>query len=253
MHRVIKNIYKSQFLKHTAIFSIGSMSVGLLNYLDYPVLGRLMHASSFGEVQTLASLFAQIAIFLSVLGLITVNITANYEDEARRNSVLIELERLAVLAASILLVISLVAANALKHFFSFGSWAPFPLLALAILATVPTTFRVAFLRGIKRFGKVSISGVIGSAFDLILAAAFVIAGLGTSGAILGLIVGQLIALIYTSWQSRKHGFAERNTLYSLNWTSNMLVNHELKYSLLVIIGAPRIPLVCSLDVVVVTH
>ncbi len=85
MRQLVRTLRESTFVRHNAIFFAGSLSIGLLNYLYYPVIGRLLHPNSFGEVQVLFSLFAQISIFFGILGLITINITANTADAAKRN------------------------------------------------------------------------------------------------------------------------------------------------------------------------
>src|ERR1700729_698452 len=115
--QLAKQLRSSSFIRHNTISFVGSMSIGFLNYLYYPVLGRLMHTNSFGEVQTLSSLFAQVVIFLNVLGLITVNIVANYDDGPARNQVILELERLAALIGTGLLVATLAFSLPLQHFF----------------------------------------------------------------------------------------------------------------------------------------
>lgn len=253
MQQLVRQLRKSAFVRYNAIFFVGSMAVGFLNYLFYPVLGRLLHPGSFGEVQALASLFAQIAIFLNVLGLITVNIVANYENAAVRNRVILELERLAVLIGLALLIIAVGAGGMLKHFFHFSSMWPFSALALAILVSVPLTFRSAYLRGLNYFGPVSVIGIVGSAADLLLAAIFVLAGLGTTGAILGLVVGQLAALSLAALQSQRHGFSEswRASLFRL--PDVRLIRPELKYALLVLVGSLGITGLYSTDIIVVKH
>lgn len=253
MMQIVKTLRKSTFVRHNAILFVGSMSMGLLNYLYYPVLGRLLHPGSFGEVQTLASLFAQVAIFLSVLGLLTVNIVANYEDVDKRNLVIMELERLAALLAIVLLVVTLLADSTLKHFFHFASVWPFPVLVLAVLVSVPLTFRGAYLRGLKYFGLTSVMGVIGSAADLVLAALFVLLGWGTTGAIFGLAVGQLVAAGYASIQARRHGFTESWRTSLLRVPDLRLIGPELRYALLVLIGSLGMTAMYSLDTIVVKH
>jgi O-antigen/teichoic acid export membrane protein len=253
MYSAVKQIRNSTFIRHNAIFFIGSLSVGLLNYLFYPILGRLLNPGSFGEVQTISSLFAQIAIFLSVLGLITVNIVANYEDRHKRNKVILELERLAAVIGIALLLITFTAGPYLQSFFHFSSVWPFQVLALAVLVSVPLTFRGAYLRGIKLFGTVSVIGVIASAADIVFAAVFVLAGLGTTGAILGLVAGQLLALGYAAQQAQRRGFGEswRSTLFRL--PDLKLIKPELKYALLVLVGSLCITGMYSIDIIVVKH
>ena len=68
----LRHARRSRFLRHNSVFFISAVAVGALNYLYYPIMGRLLNTAQFGEVQTLISLFLQIAIFLSVLGLVTI-------------------------------------------------------------------------------------------------------------------------------------------------------------------------------------
>ena len=59
----IQKIKDSSFLKHNAIFFFGSIAVGALNYAYYPVVGRLMDPSTFGELQVVVSLFFAVYYF----------------------------------------------------------------------------------------------------------------------------------------------------------------------------------------------
>ena len=136
-------LWTSPFLRHNAVYFAGSMAIGLLNYLYYPVLGRLMPPGGFGEAQVLAVLLAQVTIFLNVFGLMTVNIVTNYRDPARRNQLILELERLALTLAGICLVAAALGGGWLQRFFHFDSAWPFIILMLAVLATVPLTTRSA--------------------------------------------------------------------------------------------------------------
>ena len=79
----LATLRSSDFLRNNAIFFAGSVLVGALNYLYYPLIGRLVSPATFGEIQTLVSLFLQFTIFLNVLGMITVNIMANYSNKEK--------------------------------------------------------------------------------------------------------------------------------------------------------------------------
>src|SRR5579872_3150008 len=116
MHKIIGVIRSSTFLRHNAIFFLGAAAAGALNYLFYPILARMLPTGSFGEVQALCSLFAQINIFLGVLGLLTVNVVVNAE-ETQRDQIILELEKLALIVGLALVVITAVAGTSLEHFF----------------------------------------------------------------------------------------------------------------------------------------
>lgn len=250
---MLRALRQNHFIRHNAINFVGSLFIGLLNYLYYPVLGRVLEPAVFGEVQTLVSLFLQITTFLSVLGLLAVNIVTNYDDERRRNRVILELEKLGLFISAALLLLTILGGRFLQHFFHFGSWLPFLMLALAVTATVPFTFRTSYLRGKKYFGLHSVAWIVGAASKLGLSLLFVWIGWGTTGAILGLVVAQLLSFAYAAHTAEQHGFTERLRGQLLRLPNLKLVAPELKYALLVLSQSLTITILYSIDIVVVKH
>jgi O-antigen/teichoic acid export membrane protein len=253
MEQLVRKFRTSTFIRHNTVFFIGSLFMGFLNYLYYPVLGRLLAPAPFGEVQVLASLLAQISIFLSVIGMITVNIVANYEANERRNRVIIELERLALVVALGLVVVTTLGGPILQAFFNFASSAPFAILAIAVAVTVPLTFRGAYLRGKQRFGIVAWVGIIASAADLVLAAAFVLLGWSTTGVMIALVLGQAIAFGVSAFFARRHGFNESLRGVVLRLPDVRLIAPELKYAGVVLVCSLAITVMYSMDTLVVKH
>src|SRR6478672_10082386 len=202
----IKQIRESAFLRHNAILFFGSMAVGALNYAYYPILGRLLNVEAYGEVQALVSLFLQLNIFLTVLGQVTVNVVANYDDHKEKERVVFELEKLGLFMAMAGLVVVAAFGWKLKTFFNFESGWPFIIVMCATIASVPLAFRSAFLRGHKKFGATSMANLIGAGGKIILSSGLVLLGWNTGGAIFGLIIAQLIAFVYAAHVARKVGF-----------------------------------------------
>ncbi len=254
MHSFTQRLRQSSFVRHNAIYFAGSVLIGFLNYLYYPVLGRLLEPAAFGEVQTLASLFLQMSIFLGVLGLITVNITANYDDVAWRNRIILELEKLALLTATLVLALAVVFGGVLKDYFRFGSSLPFAVLGLAIVVTVPYMLRSAYLNGRQQFGLNALAGIVGAGSKLVLSVGLVALSLGTSGALLGIVLAQLLALAVATSYTRRHGFASSWHTHAFSLLPDMrLVAPELKYALLVLTGSLTITVLYSVDIVVIKH
>jgi O-antigen/teichoic acid export membrane protein len=249
----ISHVRNSAFVRHNAIYFIGSLLTGVLNYLYYPVLGRLMQPAAFGEVQTLVSLFLQISTFLTVLGLLAVNIVATYGDSPKNNRVLMELEKLALGVSLILLLGSVVGGTFLKQYFNFESSLPFMLLALTLVVTVPYTFRASYLRGIQRFGLYSISNAGGSAIKLVVSALLVAIGLSTAGAISGIAFSQLVAFLFVAYYAHKYGFTESLRRHFARKPDFRLILPELKYSLLVLAASLTVTILYSIDIVIVKH
>jgi O-antigen/teichoic acid export membrane protein len=251
--KLLYHARRSRFIRHNSIFFIGSAAVGALNYLYYPIMGRLLTPISFGEVQTLVSLFLQIAIFLSVLGLVTINIVANYRDDAMRNIVVLEFEKLALAVGLLLFVGTFIFQNSLKHFLQFDSALPFVLLMLALLVTVPLTFRGAFLRGCQRFGQASLVNLVGAGGKLILAVLFIAIGYGTAGAIGGLIAAQLAACALAFYWAKRSGLQTPVTYTRWRLPDLRVVAPELRYGGVVLVTSLAITLQYSIDVVIVKH
>lgn len=251
MH-IIDRLRHSQFLRHNMVFFLGSVAVGVLNYLYYPVLSRMLTPGAFGEVQTLISLFLQLSIFLSVLSLVAVNIVANADSQEQRNRLVLEFEKLALLISLVLVFLTLAFQSQLQSFLQFTSAWPFVLLALSILVTVPFTLRSAFLRGRQRFGLVSAGNLLGSGAKLLASATLVAIGLGTAGAIGGLVLAQSLACVFVVWWSLRLGLqhVEGKRLRLPDWR---LLIPELRYALLVLIVSLVVTVQYSIDIVVIKH
>lgn len=246
-------VKKSSFLKHNAIFFLGSVAVGVLNYAYYPVLGRLLDPAAFGEVQVLVSLFLQFTIFLNVLSLITVNIVVNHKDPATSHRIIFELEKLAAYCTAGLLVLSIIAGEFLRSALHFNSTLPFIALALAMLASIPLTFRSSYARGQKRFGIASVSQLIGAATKVIFSAGLVVFGLGVTGAIGGIIIAQLIAFFYAARWATRLGFARPKDTHYGTLPDLKLVLPEIKYAGTVFGGLLAVTMLMSVDIIVVKY
>jgi len=227
--------------------------MGALNYLYYPVLGRMLRPTAFGETQALVSLFLQISIFLTVLGMLTINIVANHGETKQRDRIILELEKFALLISLLLLGLTTIFSHALQQFFHFEDYLPFIVLGVAVTVTVPFTFRSAYLRGNKFFGLTSLAGIIGAAAKLVFSVVLVKLGMGTTGAILGIVLAQFLAFAYAALYARRHGFKE-SLLKQLTRLPDMrLVFPELRYALLVLACSLTITGLYSIDIIVVKH
>ena len=242
---------RHSLLVHNVIFFFGSLVVGGLNYLYYPVLGRMLSPAVFGEVQTIVSLFLQLYVVFAVLGLLTVTLVTHHTSETQRNKIIMELERLSLFISIGFLALVGLASTTLQEFFRFESGMPFVILALAVVITVPFTFRSSYLRGQRLFGLSSWSLIIGAAGKLLFSVAFVMAGWGTLGAILGIALAQLASFIYAAWEAKRHGYTEslRDSLFKP--IDIALVKPELGYAGLVLLCMLVMTLLYSADIVIV--
>lgn len=251
--QLIHRFRKSSFLKHNAVFFVGSVVVGALNYLYYPVLGRLMEPAAFGELQVLVSLFLQFTIFLNVLSMMTVTIMAKYTQPNKAHRILFEIEKLAVYCSLGILLISIVLGEWLRLALQFDSSMPFVALAFALLVSIPLTFRSAYARAKKRFGIASVSQLIGAGFKLAFSAGFVIAGLGVLGAMGGIILAQIVAFLYAARFAARVGFHRPSDTNYGTLPDLKAVVPELGHAGAMFVALLSITLMMSIDVIVVKY
>ena len=247
----IKAVRSNDFLRHNGIYFVGSLAVSVLNYLFYPILGRLLPTAQFGEVQTLFSLFLQIAIFLGVVTNVAVNVVANEPDSAKRNRVVTELERLTSLLTLAAAIIGIIFIGDLRSFLRFGSDVPFIILGLSLIVSAPLTVQSAFLRGKSAFGRQAANSAIGSFAQIVFAVIFVLAGFGTAGAIGGLVVAQLVTLLLTSLSARRLGLRHVGPRFKL--PDLAIIRPQLQYAGLVLIVSLVTTYLFSVDVIVIKH
>ncbi len=231
---------------------MGSLLVGVGNYLFYPALSHSLSPSPFGEVQALAALFLQLTILLNVMGQVSVNVIANYTDEQKKQAVLFELEKLAFLLISGVSLVLAILSPHLKNALQFESVVPFLVLLLALVVTVPGSFRNAFLRAHQKFGAASVALLIGAygkvAFGLLLT----YLGFKVGGAMWAIFIAQLLTWTYATYAAKKVGY-HRPHAKLLAPPNFRLVFPELRYALLVLVSFGAITLLSSLDVFVVRH
>lgn len=250
--KIISYIRQNAFLRNNAIFWVGSLVVAFMNYLYYPVLGRLMQPADFGEVQTVISIFGQLAIFFSVIGLISIGIITKYSDEDQRLKITNEISRLALYVSVVMLLLIILFSPELKGFFHFQSVLPFFALACTLLISVPIAFSNSYLQGHKRFLVLATSNLILSTGRIVLAVIFVVAGFRALGAIGGLICAQLIALAYSLKKGKGIRHFVANHLH-LQKPQLQIIRGELTFISAVFLTSLTTNLLLSLDILAIKH
>jgi O-antigen/teichoic acid export membrane protein len=245
-------IRQNQFLKNSAIFWSASLGVAFVNYLYYPVLGRVMQPVDYGEVQTIISIFNQISVFFQVLGLIGVGIIIRYPDEEIRTKINNEISRLAIAMSVLLLVAIAVLSPELKNFFHFQSISPFLGLSLSLLISVPLAFSNSYLQGHKRFWTLATSNFLASIGRIIFGVLFILAGFRSLGAVGGILCAQIIALAYSLKKGKGIRHFVANNLH-LRKPQFDLVRPELPFIITVFFTSLTTNLLLSLDILFVKH
>lgn len=214
-------------LRRSQLYFYGlSMLTSLFNFLYYPVLARLVPVDVYGEVQFIATLLFQLSTLFLALNVVSIVITINYGSDDKLLSSKLQALSSLLNNLTLLLTFGLVAILWLvSERLQFSSPLPFIAMAIAVISTVPFTLGVGVFQGKDRYLSAGLLNLSGAVIKLIAAVLFVLAGAGATGAIFGIAVGQIVALIIFSLQN--NGLRLRS-LVSMNLhTIRSLVNDRL--------------------------
>lgn len=251
--KLVNTMRESAFLRHNAIFFVGSIVVGGLNYAYYPILGRLLSPIAFGELQVIVTLFLQFTIFLNVLSMVTVNIVVNHTNKTQAHRIIFEIEKVAAYVTAAVLLVTVVAGEWLRQALHFASPLPFIMLGLAMLVSIPLTFRSAYARGQKRFAIASVSQFLGAMGKIIASSILVLIGFGVVGAIFGIVVAQLIAFLYAARWAARIGFRRPSDTHYGTLPDLKVIRPELPYAGAVFSGLLAVTMLMSVDIIVVKY
>ncbi|MCK5475309.1 MAG: oligosaccharide flippase family protein [Candidatus Pacebacteria bacterium] len=249
MKEKLKLLSQDKFLKNNFIFFCGSLIVAVLNYLYHPILGRMMSVEEFGEVQTLISLFMQLAIIIGIFKIIVVNIVSNQETKEDNKETILMLYKFALGITIALGSLIIICSPFLKSFFHFNSFYPFISLAVILMLGFLMTFREAVLQGVHDFKTLSIGQIIHSSGRLIFAVVLVYAGLSSFGAISAIIIAQIITLSYIAPKVKK-SFDFDNWNIKIDWQK---IKKELKFGSLILTTSLCVTFLFTADVMIVKH
>jgi O-antigen/teichoic acid export membrane protein len=244
----------NDLLKHNAIFFVGTMLISAFNYLYYPVLGRLVSVSDFGEIQAVISIFMQLGIILTAFGYVITNVVGNTHGKQSRELIL-KLEQIMVIASIVgLLLLTFLASN-LKSDLKLSSILPILLVGLLVVVNVPSTARAYILQGEKHLKEVSIAGIVYALGKLIVSVALIyMLTNDVLAAVLGYIVAQVLMLWYVA-QNTKQDYVSVAESFSLfrSWRISkewqVLIRKEIIYGVVIMVILSGLTLLYSSDTI----
>lgn len=249
MRKKLAAIKNDKFLRNNATLFCGSLVVAVLNYLYHPILARMMSIEEFGEVQTLLSLFVQLAIFIGIFKVITVNIVSNQKTKEDSREIILMLYKLAFCVTLILSGLVIISSLFLQSFFHFNSFYPFIGLAIILFFGFSISFREAILQGRHKFKALSINQIILSSGKLIFATILVYLGWSSFGAIFGIVIAQSIAFFYVLSKTKPlFDFSGWNI--KIDWRK---MKKELKFGSLILTVSLCVTFLYTADIIIIKH
>jgi stage V sporulation protein B len=162
--------------------------------------------------------------------MMVINVVSNNSVDFERDIILSEIKKILLYISLTLAIILSVASIFLKNFFHFNSVAPIILVGVLVVVSGLITMRSAFLIGTKQFKIFSFNTILNAVLRLIFAVLFVIIGWRVFGAISGLLIAQLVVLVYLYYKTRKN----INFIPLGQTVFTERVGRELKFGLMVL-------------------
>ncbi len=235
-------LLRDDFVRHNAVFFVGSMTVAVLNYLYHPIMSRMMSVEDFGEVQVLFSLLSQIGIPLGIFSMIALNLYANDHDHTSPSVRQFSLLTAYVGGLSALAI--LLATPYLIHTFKLTSAWGLVIVAATLVVSALTTFGRSYLQASRQFTQTSIANAIGAGGKLLAAMALVALGYATLGALAGFLLASIATLLYVFVKARAHMALPR--IAPIRITPELL--REIKFGILILFGTGLLTFFATADI-----
>lgn len=185
---------QNRVLVSSLVFYGLSGLTSVVNYIFYPIIARLVSVSSYGEIQFLITMFAQLSVGFVVLNILAVVIGVSVKDKTVQHSTIQALNTISQAVAIVVATFGVGILISNKQSLSLGAFSSI-FLGIGLVANVPFTIAVGRLQSSERFvasGVVSLFSVVVKLFTAIVVAKL---GLGTPGVVASVAFGLIAAWI----------------------------------------------------------
>ena len=177
------------------LFFAVSGFTALINYIFYPVISRFVSVAEYGEIQFLVSSFNQLAVGFVVLNVIAIVLAYKSKSSAAKDAQINSLNYVAGFFAFTLSVVGCAVLLANSESLQLTSPVAIVALGVSLLLNVPLTITIGHLQGIGRFVAAGMVGLVAAVAKLVFSTVLVALSFGAEGALIGIVIGMLVAII----------------------------------------------------------
>lgn len=199
--RLITNwIFKNPLVAGSAVLFAGNMVANLGSYFYHLVMGRMLGPSQYGTLESLISLIYLLGIPMGTLTLVVVKFVSGFKGKKNFGAVKTmfgEFTEKFLLFGGLGLLIFLILTTPISVFLHLEGKLPLITIGAIFFVGIFTTINRAFLQGLLRLNSLAFSLALESGLKFFLAVLFVWWGLSINGAIAPLLIGGIIAYLFT--------------------------------------------------------
>lgn len=174
----------------------GSIGVGFLNYLFYPLMVRFLAKADYASLIAITSILNLIAVPTISLNTVVTRFTADYrvrQEEVKIKSLFLRLTRMTLLISLAIAAIIVLFSGPILSFLKIDSQQVPWYLALLLVTNLIITIPYGILQGLLKFHFFVLSNSVVALSRLTLSPLLVLAGLGLDGALGGMLIGFVFA------------------------------------------------------------
>lgn len=193
-----RRLWENADVRHNAFLLGANLVAGLCIYLTHSALGHLLGPTAYG---TIAALLALAAILLVPTHVISTVITkygaalSENQDLPRLNDFIRRLTRILLPAGLVVMVMFMAASGSVSTFLRVGTPREVFIIGLMFAVSFVTPVNVGTILGQQRFSWYAVFLVLPVFLRLVLAVGFVLIGFGILGAIVGIVVADILTYV----------------------------------------------------------
>ncbi len=236
--RLVSQISKNAFFRGSAVFTITSFAVSVLNYLFNLIIARFFSLAVYGEYSTAFSYLALLLVPLGAFNLILIKRIGATAVTDRFGFILaIEAWVVRLLTKVWLPILSLVVVGALLLIrFSNLATTSIIMIIFSGLIAIFTTVYVAGLQASKRFFASGTIPALGSALKIILVLSVVYVSASLENLYLALIIDSVITIAIYRWYLKRFRSDLRYHLPSISVLARYIKSRTLTIPLIATLG-----------------
>lgn len=248
---LLKNLWKKArgdiFFMSSAVLFIGSLFVGVANYLYQFLMARMLPVAAYGELQSLLALLSIITVFSSAISLVVTKYTAGFTAQNNFNkiySLLVLFSKKIFVITGFCYLIFVLLSGHIANFLNLNVALPVVLLGISFVFGFSNSITWGILRGMQKFKEFSVLSLIQAFLKIIFSVVLVKLGFEVNGAVGAVVLSSVLGYFACFYPIR---FLFKQKIESIEGKKIFQYSFPVFFTLL------STTLLWSMDIIMVKH
>ncbi len=191
-------IKRSEFIKFSSLFFVGSFAVSVLNYLYRFIVARMLGPADYGVVAAMLSLAYVVSIPASRVTMIAMKYVSAFQAKRDLRQIRGFFYTLTIYlfpASFVILLVFLALSGIVAKFLHLSSTLPVILIGLTIIVALVGPLNKGILQGLKRFAGLSLIMVIEASAKVLFAGVLISLSFGANGAVIAIFLAMITSYL----------------------------------------------------------